>query len=441
MQKSGRQSNDAASRTRTAVVAQRDGRMAGAVGMPQLLRAASPDRETRAFLRWWKLSKLRPLEGYSVQQFRAVWRVTSQVLGRRPPVDSVRDQSIAGPGGPIGLRIYTPSRGDKLRPAFLWCHGGGFIVGGLESADSICRNIARAAGCVVVSVRYRLSPEHDLHASRNDFLAALDWVALHGEALGIDTTRLAIGGDSAGGNVSAAVAQATVRRGGPALWLQVLAYPATDLAHKFPSMAENAGDYLLTPEALAYIEGQLGVPPDISDPWLSPRRSADLRGLPPALIVSAGYDPIRDDALDYAARLRAAGVPVELLHYAGQVHGFLNFDAVIGAAEDGLQRIGKALAAAFRGLPAADRTTELSDKPASARQRLWAAGSELVTTSYFAWMTLGRWSVTLPRLLSPRLAEIYTPVLRPWLLPASFVRRRIATRFNSLAARQTYPEI
>ena len=408
--------------------------------MPKTLRASKPDRETRALLRCLKLSVLRPLDRFSVRQLRVIWRLSSLTLGQRLPVASVSDRVIDGPGGPIGLRIYVPSQSDEARPAFLWCHGGGFIVGDLDCADSICRNIARVADCVVIAVRYRLAPGHDLSAGREDFLAALDWVTKTGKSLGIDTTRLAIGGDSAGANIAAAVAQARVRLNEPALCLQVLAYPATDLLQEFPSKAENANGFLITAGLLDHVKRIVVTTPDAADPWLSPRRHPDLRGLPPALIVSAGYDPIRDDGLDYAARLRAAGVPVELLHYAGQIHGFLNFGSVIGAGRDGLQRIGEALATAFRAEPARDRTVELGDEAAAGGRFQSAAGGEVVTTMLVASMSFERWCDTALRLMLPRASDVYGRMLRPWFAPATFVRRRVVARLDRLAARQTYPE-
>lgn len=174
-----------------------------------------------------------------------------------------------------------------------------------------------------------------LYAGREDFLAALSWLAEHGASVGIDPARLAIGGESAGGNISAAVAQETLRRGGPKLSSQILVYPATNLTAEFPSKAENGHGYLLTAEFMDSLES-LVQERDLTDPWLSPAFSPDLRGLPPAVIITAGFDPIRDDGLSYAAQL--AGVPVGLLHCSGQFHGFLNFDSVIGAARDALGR-------------------------------------------------------------------------------------------------------
>jgi acetyl esterase len=267
------------------------------------------------------------------------------------PVESIVERRIDGPGGQILLRIYTPEGPVGLKPAFLWCHGGGFVAGDLDSNDAICRGVARAAQAVVVAVRYRLAPEHDLYAGREDFLAALNWVAENGASIWIDTTRVAIGGDSAGGNISAAVAQENLRRGGPNLKMQVLVYRATNLLAEFPSNAENARGYFISADLLDSLRPLIEQGKDLTDPWLSPGLSADLSRLPPALILTAGFDPIRN-GLYYAAQLRAAGIPVELLHYAGQFHGFLNFDSVIGAARDALTRIGSSLARVFRNDPA-----------------------------------------------------------------------------------------
>ncbi|EJN24319.1 esterase/lipase [Pseudomonas sp. GM78] len=414
------------------------------IGMPHVRRADRPDRDARAFLRILNMAtRLRPVEHYSLRALREVWRLTSLALGQQPPVATVNETVIDGPGGPIELRIFKPHQTDQLLPAFLWCHGGGFVVGGLDSCESICRSTARNANCISIAVRYRLAPEHDLAAGREDCLAALQWVAENGATLGIDTSRLAIGGDSAGGNICAAVAQQALRNGGPALCLQVLAYPATDLVQEFPSFAENAEGFMITDRLLAQINqtvaGSLhSLNPEA--PWLSPRRSQDMQGLPPALVISAGFDPIRDDGLDYSARLRAAGVPVELLHYAGQFHGFLNFDAVIGAGADALQRIGESLAGAFRTEPAADRTVEIADRAAAQPSRLCAAMGELSTSSLMVSVATERWTGTLLREVSPVCASTLRVALRPWSAPLSLMRRRLSARLDRRIAHQTYPQ-
>ncbi|MBB2497088.1 alpha/beta hydrolase [Aquipseudomonas ullengensis] len=411
--------------------------------MPQTLRASTLDREARAFLRMFNLAaRLRPLENYSLREMRQSWRLTALALGRRLPVATVTELQIEGPGGLIALRVFTPHKTAHSLPAFLWCYGGGFIVGDLDTADSICRNIAVAAGCITIAVRYRLAPEHDLAAGREDFLRALEWVAQNGSTLGIDTSRLAIGGDSAGGNISAAVAQETLRRGAPKLRLQVLAYPATDLLQEFPSMAENAEGFLITDQLLSQIKQSVAgsmATLDPAAPWFSPRRKTDLGGLPPALIVSTGYDPIRDDGLDYACKLRAAKVPVELLHYAGQFHGFLNFDTLICASRDALQRIGTALNQAFADEPGHDRTIEIADEIPRANLAAAAVG-ELATASVTAWTATAGWRDALLRQLSPTLASASLWLLRYCLAPTNLIRRRLAHRLEHLTAHQTYPE-
>jgi acetyl esterase len=414
------------------------------IGMPRILRARTPDREARAILRMVNLStSVRPVENYSLPKLRQGWKLAALALGRRLPVASVTEQQIEGPGGAIALRIFKPAKSDQPRPAFVWFFGGGFIIGDLDTADGICRSIALAADCIVIAVRYRLAPEHNLSASREDALAALNWVAAHGAQLGIDTSRLALGGDSAGGNLSAVLAQETFRRGGPDLCLQVLVYPATELAEKFPSYAENAHRRaLLTDHAVQWIEQTLAASfstLNLLDPWYSPRRSRNLRGLAPAVIVTAGFDPIRDDGLDYAARLRTAGVPVQLLHYKGQFHGFLNFDSINGAGRDALQRIGDALKEAFERKPAADRTIEIADKSPRRRSRLRATAGEVATSTLSAWVATERWSHTLLQLLSPKAASACRLLLKPWFIPTVLIRSKAIAGLDLLAARQTYP--
>lgn len=408
-------------------------------GMPLTLRSGKPDREVRAFLRWFNLVPGEITER-SVRTQRRLWRLMALAMGRRPKVASVTQRTIAGRGGPIELRIFSADPSKEPRPAFLWCHGGGFIVGGLDSADSICRNIALAAGCIVIAVRYRLAPEHPLTACREDFLEALEWVAQFGATLGIDTTRLAIGGDSAGGNICAAVAQHIAHNNGPRLSLQVLAYPATDLAEEFPSLVENASGFMITERLLRGVMTHVGEVPDAQDPWLSPRRQPNLKGLPPALVVSAGFDPIRDDGLDYTARLRAANVPVELLHYAGQIHGFLNFDSVINAGRDALDRIATALKRAFHGDTAKDRTVEIADGPAGALAAPFRPITELVMTSLVGWATAERVWLTLFGRLSPRTDHAARRLLESRFVPGAFLRQSAVTHGRKLEARQTWPD-
>ena len=409
-------------------------------GMPLVLRARELDREAKLLLRILSPFLGRPVSRDQVTLVRQGFRFLAMMLGRRVPVASVVQHRIEGPAGPVDFRVYTPEGPSDLKPGFLWCHGGGFVVGDLDSTDSICRSMARTAKAVVVAVRYRLAPEHDLYAGREDFLAALNWIAEHGSSIGIDTARLAIGGDSAGGNIAAAVAQETRLRGGPALLSQVLVYPATNLNADFPSKVENARGYLLTADFIDSLKPLITHDRDLSDPWLSPALCSDLRELPPALIVTAGFDPIRDDGLHYAAQLRAAGVPVELLHYSGQFHGFLNFDALIGAARDALARIGGSLARAYHGDKPTDCTIEISDRAAASGAPPLRVAREVLAVTFMASRTVRQLSATTTRLLSPRAASTLGLLLAPWWVPFAFGRRAVTAYLDLLAATQTHPQ-
>ncbi len=421
--------------------AEQEGDLLAMMGMPQTIRARRLDREAEIFLRLanpffnWTASEEH------IDMLRRGWSSLAKALGRKVPVASVVDREIDGPAGRMTLRIYTPDRRSDLKPGFLWCHGGGFVVGDLDANDSICRSVARASGAIVVAVRYRMAPEHCLYSGREDFLTALRWVASHGRAHGIDPKRLAIGGDSAGGNISAAVAQENLRRGGPALQRQVLVYPATNLVEEFASTQENASGYMLTADFIDSLKYLINRGEDMTDPWLSPAFASPalLRALPPATIVTAGFDPIRDDGLAYADKLRMAGVPVELLHYPGQFHGFLNFDSIDSAARDAEARIGAALSAAFASEAAADRTVEIADD----MQADGVSGQVAVAGTLTAAMLVSRltrqWCGEAARMLSPEGAQLAKMMLRPWWVPVALTRRSFTNYLNTPSPQQTYP--
>lgn len=410
-------------------------------GMPHLLRAERPDRDAQAILRVLNAIGGRSTDSAALGYARRRWKVLSQVSGRRLSVAGVSMRSIEGPAGAIELRIFRPVSGGKALPALLWVHGGGFIIGGPETSDSICRSIALEARCVVVAVRYRLSPEHDLRVGREDCLTALRWLAQHGASVGIDPQRLAVGGDSAGGNISAALAQACSAGRGPALRLQVLVYPATDLAVEFPSLHQNASGYLLGKEEIDWIKRTMDNKLDLSDPWLSPARSSDLRGLAPALVMTAGFDPIRDDGLHYADLLRSAGVPVELLHYAGQFHGFVNFDAIVGSARDALSRIAQTLVVAMSGREPANRTVEIADRISWRHPPMNEVAVRWSRASLMAWESAAQLALTRTAL---QLALPYAPARRPPLLEllvaaGVFTPRMLVALIYPRAERQTHP--
>jgi acetyl esterase len=264
------------------------------------------------------------------------------------PVKEAEDRTVAGPAGDIPVRVYRPEGAGPV-PTVVYFHGGGWVVGAIETHDNECRRICRDAGAVVVSVDYRLAPDAPWPAAVEDCLAATRWAAANVEALGGDAARLAVGGDSAGGNLAAIVTQQCRDAGGPALCAQLLIYPAVDFTTDYPSRTENGTGYFLTLDDMEWFQGHYA--PDAAshaDPRLSPLRG-ELTGLPPAVVAVAEYDPLRDEGLAYAAALRAAGVPVTERTYAGLIHGFFS----MGTLSDGANTATADLIAAFRDLLAA----------------------------------------------------------------------------------------
>ncbi|GAB7070659.1 alpha/beta hydrolase [Mycobacterium hodleri] len=262
----------------------------------------------------------------------------------RPPVHQevrVEDRTVDGPGGPIPIRLYwPPEAGDAPVPVAMFFHGGGWVVGDLDSYDNDARRHAVGSGALVVSVEYRLAPEHPYPAAVDDVWAATRWVAEHAADLGADPTRLAVAGDSAGGNLAAVVAQLARDTSGPPIAFQLLWYPATTWDTSLPSFTENADAPILSLDAVAdfsrwYAKGQdLGNPPAT----LVPGRATDFAELAPAYVAVAGHDPLRDDGIRYAELLSAAGVPVEVHNAETLVHGYLGYAGVVPAATDAVER-------------------------------------------------------------------------------------------------------
>jgi acetyl esterase len=260
----------------------------------------------------------------------------TMVADLAPPVDlaSVTDTTFPGPAGDVPIRVYRP-HGDGPLPGVVFFHGGGFVVGSIATHDPICRLLAAEAGAVVVSVGYRLAPEDPFPAGVEDCIAATGWVADNAASLDIDASRLVVCGDSAGGNLAAVVAQ-HARAHGPALAFQALMYPAVDAdrAH-YPSVTENAEGYLLEAETMAWFQQHYvaaGAEVDPHDPRISPLRAGSLAGVAPAYVVTAQFDPLRDEGEAYASALEAAGVPVAMVRYDGMIHGFWNFIGLVDAA-------------------------------------------------------------------------------------------------------------
>ncbi|MDA8267491.1 MAG: alpha/beta hydrolase [Actinomycetota bacterium] len=283
----------------------------------------------------------RPLAEVDLAEARELL-AAGAALARQPssPVSS-QDRSIPGPGGTIPVRIYRPeATGTEPLPIVVYFHGGGFVLGGLDSHDPLCRQLAAGVPATVVSVDYRLAPEHPFPAAVDDATAATRWAADVAPSLGADPSRLVVAGDSAGGNLAAVVARRAARAGTPSVALQVLAYPVTDFTGSHPSHAENGEGYFLTTDDMVwFMQNYLPDGTDVHDPDISPLFAEDLSGLPPALVITAEFDPLRDEGEAYARRLADAGVPVELERYPGMIHGFVSMDGVLDAGARALDRI------------------------------------------------------------------------------------------------------
>lgn len=307
------------------------------------------DPQTRTFLdrfalipAWYEV----PLDEAREQRILAA----PTLNGPPEPVRKVEDRNIPGPGGTLPLRIYTP-QGDGPFPILVYFHGGGWVLSNLETHDMLCRKLTNRAHCIVISVDYRLAPEHKFPAAVEDSYAATNWAAEHAHELNGDPTRLAVGGDSAGGNLSAVTTLLAREQGGPAISFQFLIYPATDhypASAQRKSFIENGEGYFLTNEGMRhFLDHYLESPEQSSDPRFAPLQAKDLSGLPPALVVTAEYDPLRDEGELYAERLQKAGVPVTLRRYDGMIHGFFTMAGVIDQSNKAIDETAEILRQAF----------------------------------------------------------------------------------------------
>ena len=312
------------------------------------------DPQARAVLERIAHANLPPYPQLGAAGARALYRETRGSLSPLP--SEVADVANVR-AGDIPARLYRPfgaSASDPL-PVLVYFHGGGWTIGDLDTHDVVCRELAIHARCAVASIDYRLAPEHKFPAAVEDAVAATRWLAREAEALRLDPRRIAVGGDSAGGNLAAVVALVLRDEGGPDLAMQVLIYPATDMAADTASHMRFADGYVLTREAILWFRGNyLRGPEDESDWRASPLRAQDLSRLPPAYVVTGGFDPLLDEGRAYADRLRAAGVPVTYECFEGMVHGFVTMGGVIAAAHHALSRCGLALRLAFAKAALAD---------------------------------------------------------------------------------------
>jgi acetyl esterase len=269
-------------------------------------------------------------------------------LGGTVDIARAEDRTVPGVTGDIPVRIYSAAT-DAALPVVVYLHGGGWVIGDIASYDAVCRKLAIASGLTVISVDYRRAPEHVFPCAAEDAYAATRYIAEHGAELGVDGSRLAVAGDSAGGNLAAVTAILSRDRGAPTIAFQLLVYPALDATMSFPSYKENGEGYLLTADDMAWFyEQYVGPDVDRKDAMLSPLYAPDLSGLPPALVITAEYDPLRDEGEAYADALQQAGVSARASRYDGLVHGFLPLDGIIPAAVPAMEEAAAALKNALR---------------------------------------------------------------------------------------------
>jgi len=301
------------------------------------------DPQVRGFLDEMKALDAPPLHTLGPEKARVAAAVDSGAVERRPPLADKQDRTVPGPAGPIPVRIYVP-RGDGPFPVLVFYHGGGWVLGGIATHDVTCCQLADAAACLVVSVDYRLAPEHKFPAAVDDAYRAAEWVFEHAESFGADARRVAVGGDSAGGNLAAAVCLMARDRNSFRPRFQLLIYPIVDCNLNTPSYLQNAEGCFLTRETMKWFwECYLRSDEDGRHPYASPLRAEDLGGLPEAMVITAEYDPLRDEGEAYAARLRQAGVPVTQTRYDGMIHAFFRRTAQFDKARAAMQEVSEAL--------------------------------------------------------------------------------------------------
>ncbi len=309
--------------------------------------------QARGLLKLIEERGLPPVHTLTAPEAREMYRARRTFTQPDPPaVAQVQDLEASGPAGPIPVRTYRPagSVAQARLPALVYFHGGGWVIGDLDTHDVLCRQLCNLSGCAVVAVDYRLGPEHRFPAAAEDAIAATRWVRQQADVLLLDASRLAVGGDSAGGNLAAVVALAARDAGDLALAFQLLIYPATDQRRGAPSHETNGQGYLLTRESMDYYhDNYLGGASHDMDWRASPLLHASHAGLPPAFVLIAGYDPLRDEGLHYAQKLSDAGSTAALVNFERQVHGFITMGRVIDEANVAVQLCAAQLGAALHG--------------------------------------------------------------------------------------------
>jgi acetyl esterase/lipase len=314
------------------------------------------DPQVRAMLDAEQALGTPPKRLQTLEEVRAGLRTQgAQMPTPALPIAWVENRAVPGPAGEIPVRIYTPE-GMGPFPVVVFFHGGGFVIGDLDTHDVPCRYLCARSGCLVVSVDYRLAPEHPFPAAVEDCVAATRWVAAHAGEIGGDAGRIAVAGDSAGGDLAAVTALRLRDEGDSFLRGQLLIYPVTDHYQAgMPSYEQNAEGYGLTRDDMIWFwDHYLRDPADAGNPYASPLRAMDLRGLPPALVITAEYDVLRDEAERYADRLREARVPATLSRYGGIIHGFFNRFGTLDGADQLADEAGAWLRETLRGVPAVE---------------------------------------------------------------------------------------
>ncbi len=303
------------------------------------------DPQARALIDLMLERQVPPTHTLSHEEARRFYRDRRAITQPDPPaVGAVRELQAPGPLGAIGLRLYEPLQGSWPHPVLVYYHGGGWVIGDLDTHDVVCRQLCVNSGCAVLSVDYRLGPEHRFPAAVDDCLAVVHWLREHGAAHGLDATRIALGGDSAGGNLAAVTAIAMRDAGEAPARLQLLIYPATDMRALAPSHTINGQGYVLSADSIAYFRSHYMADAALWSDWrASPLLASDLSQLPPALVLTAGFDPLRDEGRQYADALSAAGVKTQFVCFERQIHGFITMGRVIDEAHSALDLCGAVL--------------------------------------------------------------------------------------------------
>ena len=306
------------------------------------------DPQAQALLDMLTAMNVPPMHTQSVAEVRASYDAMAQFRAAPEEVHTVENRTIPGPAGEIPIRIYTPEGTGPL-PVLVFFHGGGWTIGTLDSHDGVCRALTNQAQCIVVSVDYRLAPEHKFPAAVEDAYAATVWVAQNAASISGNPERIAVGGDSAGGNLAAVVSQMARDKDGPKLVYQLLIYPATDyFIPGTASISENGQGYFLTYDSMVWFWNHYATSEeDAYNPMMAPLRATDFHNLPPALVITAEYDPLRDEGEMYAAKLQEAGVPVTATRYNGMIHGFFSMANIMDQAKVAIAEAAAALHGAF----------------------------------------------------------------------------------------------